>query len=329
VVKTNSRLAIGAAIVVLLSVLQGVSADRTNAVEETILIDSDDADVHFLLTESGTPVEIWIDDIDGANGGSDHPIDVYIATWEQWWNHSCGGEGNQFAAGVDATATITITDFTELNAGDKVNLVATDGTNYNFSQGDQSSVNGTWESTISNNQTATNLMNVINTSSGPSGTRFTATVNGAVVTVTQAVKGIDGNTTVTLTDSGTAGMNKTDFIAEEFTPAYVKENVDLSSGETLYIEWTPQTDDDYYLLFDNCDNQRTSDYKADVSSVIVSYAVDDLYGELGEGMLAFLGGSMLVCCGIPLLLVIIIIGLLFKRKREVIVIHRPPSQQGY
>jgi hypothetical protein len=110
-----------------------------------------------------------------------------------------------------ATSTITITDFTELNAGDKVNLVATDGTNYDFVQGDQSSVAGTFEATTSNNQTATNLMNVINTSSGPSGTRFTATVDGAVVTATQATGGTDGNTTVTLTDTGTAGMSKTNF----------------------------------------------------------------------------------------------------------------------
>ena len=113
--------------------------------------------------------------------------------------------------GVAATATITITAYTELNAGDKVNLVATDGTNYDFTQGDQSSVNGTFEATTSNNQTATNLMNVINTSSGPAGTRFTASVDGAVVTVTQATAGTAGNTTVTLTDSGTAGMTKTNF----------------------------------------------------------------------------------------------------------------------
>ena len=114
-------------------------------------------------------------------------------------------------AGVAATATITITDFTELNVPDKVNLVATDGTNYDFVQGDQSSVNGTFEATTSNNATATNLMNVINTSSGPSGTRFTATVDGAVVTVTQAIAGVDGNTTVTLTESGGSGMSKTNF----------------------------------------------------------------------------------------------------------------------
>ena len=113
-----------------------------------------------------------------------------------------------------ATATVTITDYTELNTGDKVNLIATDGTNYDFVNGDQSSVNGTWESTTSNNQTAANLMNVINTSSGPSGTRFSATVSGAVVTVTQSAGDEAGNTTVTLTDSDTAGMSKTNFTGE-------------------------------------------------------------------------------------------------------------------
>ena len=127
--------------------------------------------------------------------------------------HEAGEDSAEFTwqRGEAATATITITDYTELNAGDKVNLVATDGTNYDFEQGDQSSVNGTFEATTSNNQTATNLMNVINTSSGPAGTRFTATVDGAVVTVTQATIGTAGNTTVSLTDSGTAGMSKTNF----------------------------------------------------------------------------------------------------------------------
>ena len=51
---------------------------------------------------------------------------------------------NPGVATVQATATITITDFTKLNTGDKVNLIATDGTNYDFVNGVQSSVNGTW-----------------------------------------------------------------------------------------------------------------------------------------------------------------------------------------
>ena len=112
--------------------------------------------------------------------------------------------------GESATAKVTITDYTELNAGDKVNLIATDGNNYDFAQGSQSSVNGTFEATTSNEVTATGLMNCINTSSGPSGTRFSATVDGAVVTISQNVTvGGDQNTIVTLTDSGTAGMSLT------------------------------------------------------------------------------------------------------------------------
>ena len=137
---------------------------------------------------------------------------------------------------TSATATITITDLTELNAGDKVNLVATDGTNYDFVQGDQSSVNGTFEATTSNDQTATNLMNVINTSSGPSRDNFTATVDGAVVTVTQAIIGVDGNTTVTITDSGSAGMTKTDFlgtVAKYLWPIRNINAVHLTSGTQI------------------------------------------------------------------------------------------------
>ena len=115
------------------------------------------------------------------------------------------------ATGTQATGTVSITDFTELNSTDKVNLIAADGTNYDFTNGDQSSVAGTWESATSNDQTATNLMNVINTSSGPAGTRFSASVVGAVVTITQNTSGPDGNTAITLTDTGSAGMTKTDF----------------------------------------------------------------------------------------------------------------------
>jgi len=152
----------------------------------------------FILTPS-TAVQF--------NPSGDFPIGytVYVS------NRSASDAITFDSGSVAATATITISDYTELNAPDKVNLVATDGTNYDFVQGDQSSVAGTFEATTSNDATATNLMNVINTSSGPAGTRFTATVSTNTVTVTQATAGSAGNTTVTLTDSGTAGMTKTDF----------------------------------------------------------------------------------------------------------------------
>ena len=128
------------------------------------------------------------------------------------------------------SATITITAFAELNNGDKVNLIATDGTNYDFVCGDQSSAAGTWEAATSNDATATNLMNVINTSSGPAGTRFTATVNGAVVKVTQAVSGESGIRDVTLTDSGTAGMSKTNFTLDVQTNYIVNGDFEDGTG---------------------------------------------------------------------------------------------------
>jgi hypothetical protein len=173
----------------------------------SIMIFSDELDTNgspTLATDCG----IYLTD------GTVKDADAFGSAVTTGWGDAAGA-GVEFieAAGVAATATVTITAYAELNTGDKVNLIATDGTNYNFVNGDQSSVAGTWESTTSNNATATNLMNCINTSSGPSGTRFTATVDGAVVTISQAVLGVTGavNTAVTLTDSGTAGMTKTDF----------------------------------------------------------------------------------------------------------------------
>jgi len=172
-------------------------------------------------------ITIWSDELD-TNGsptlatdlgiyltdGTVKDVNAFASAYATSW-------GTSISSGVEllteasenpaATATITITDYTELNSTDKINLVAYDGTNYDFVNGDQSSVAGTWESTTSNDVTATNLMNVINTSSGPAGTRFTASVDGAVVTVTQATAGAAGNTAINLTDTETAGMTKTDF----------------------------------------------------------------------------------------------------------------------
>jgi len=134
--------------------------------------------------------------------------DPWTAYTRIWRNFTC--------TEVGAVGIVTITDFTKLNTGDKVTLVATDGTEWDFVCGDQSSVNGTWESTSSNHATAINLMNVINTSSGPAGTRFSARTIGPpfgfqeFVTITQSEGGPGGNTTITLTDP-LDGMSKTDF----------------------------------------------------------------------------------------------------------------------
>ena len=207
----------------------------------SIKIFSDELDTHASPTLA-TDCGIYLID------GTVKDADAFGSAVTTGWGDTAGA-GVEFvteSAGIAATSTVTITAYAELNTGDKVNLIATDGTNYNFVNGDQSSVAGTWESTTSNNATATNLMNCINTSSGPSGTRFTATVDGAVVTISQAVLGVAGaaNTIVTLTDSGTVGMTKTNFTGGSAPAAH---NISKELYEILGETNNPQIDYDICL----------------------------------------------------------------------------------
>ena len=115
---------------------------------------------------------------------------------------SGGGAGS---LAVAATGTITITDLTELNNGDKVNLIATDGTSHDFTVGEVAG-GGTWIAETNNTTSATNLSAAINANA-----KFSTTRSGAVITVAQASEGAAGNTTITLTDSFAAGMSKANF----------------------------------------------------------------------------------------------------------------------
>ena len=108
--------------------------------------------------------------------------------------------------GVAATCTITISNFSNLANGDKVTLVATDQTSHDFTTAG-SAGSGDFVAETSNDTTAENLKVQIHANS-----KFSATRSGAVVTVTQAVAGIKGQTTVTLADAGSAGFTKTNFV---------------------------------------------------------------------------------------------------------------------
>ena len=108
--------------------------------------------------------------------------------------------------GVAATCTITITAFGDLANGDKATLIATDQTSHDFTAAG-SAGSGDFVAETNNDTTAENLKVQINANS-----KFSATRSGAVVTVTQAVAGIKGQTTVTLTDAGSAGFTKTNFV---------------------------------------------------------------------------------------------------------------------
>lgn len=119
--------------------------------------------------------------------------------------------------------------------------------------------------------------------------------------------------------------------AEEFSPVYSKENLQISELPFEFT-WTPEDDESYYLIFDNCDNQRTTDYKDDLSAVKLSYAVDDQTDELGEAVAGFLGMGFLVMCGVPtccgLLIVILLVKLVFKKPQQVVVQASAPIGGG-
>ena len=103
-----------------------------------------------------------------------------------------------------ATCTITITNYANIASGDAISLFKTNETTpvkFAGSGGDVA-----FSSVTSNNQTATNLAAAIDGVSG-----FSASADGAVVTVTQGVLGPKGNTNVYPEDSGSAGFTVTDF----------------------------------------------------------------------------------------------------------------------
>ena len=62
------------------------------------------------------------------------------------------------------------------------------------------------------------------------------------------------------------------YTSDTFNPPFVKENLnpyDLPFNFTFEIT----TDDTYYFIIDNCDNQRDSDYNEDTSKIIVVYSI--------------------------------------------------------
>jgi hypothetical protein len=193
-----------------------VSADRNDANETTTIIDTDDYETESIYTSNGKIVEVWIEGIEGVSGSTAHPIDIYIITTSQLFDHFCGGEGNQFA--------------------------------------------------------------------------------------------------------------------DEFNPLYQKEGL-TTSDLPFHFTYTVESDDSLYLMLDNCDNQRTSDYKDDVNTVKVTFAIDDETDELAEDIgdaAAGLGIMMLLgigaCCVLPFSILIFVI-VRKKKPAEVIIQTQPMIQQ--
>jgi hypothetical protein len=122
---------------------------------------------------------------------------------EAWlWNPIVSGSLNT----ATATATVTVTTYGDVDAGDTIVLIDAYGNSHTFTEGSQAPASATFDSVTSNNQTATNIAATINHNS-----QFSASASSAVVTITQALIGATGNTTVTLNNVGDVGWSKTNF----------------------------------------------------------------------------------------------------------------------
>jgi len=197
-----------------------VSADRSKATESTAIVDTEDYEIEGFYTSNGKVVEVWIEGIEGMNGSSAHPIDVYVVTSDGMWDHSCSGWGD-----------------------------------------------------------------------------------------------------------------------DDFTALYTKENLN-PSALPFHFTYDVISDDSLYLLIDNCDNQKDTDYKDNMEAVKVTFAINDESDELAEdlgdaaaGLGMMMIGGIVVCCVLPFGILIFVI--VRKKKPEVVhiqaapqVVHQPaPMQQ--
>ena len=122
-----------------------------------------------------------------------------------------------------ASATITISNHANLAADDTIVINTTDGTTITATGHADTTTNTDTNSPTfdvgdgSNNATATNLATALNANS-----KISATALDNVVTIKQVTPGGTGNTTITLTDAGDAGMTKTDFTGGNTIPFHGK-----------------------------------------------------------------------------------------------------------
>ena len=171
-----------------------------------------------------------------------HSPDAFLCLWHPnlgrpftWYSDNsvktaATGSVTIVGLSVAATATITVIDSSSppgvpfIGEGDKIELIATDGQKVTLTLGGQSGIttsavtdsgtldaktlaSGSYASTTLHAiAQADEIMRAINYH-----TKFSATKSSNVITVTQAVGGTDGNTTITITELGATGMSKTNF----------------------------------------------------------------------------------------------------------------------
>ena len=132
---------------------------------------------------------------------------------------------------IVATGSVTITDIAKLANDDQIKIIAADKTEIIAKVAASSNTadknNVTFTLGGSKEAAATNLATVLDLNS-----KIKASASGSVVTITQVTPGSPGNTEITLTDAGDAGMTKQDF-SGGITYPYTSKDI---SGRKILIK---------------------------------------------------------------------------------------------
>ena len=127
---------------------------------------------------------VWGIRNDGQLMGLTYLRDQQVVAWHR---HILGGRFGE--------ATITVSDYANIAVGSTVVMTTSTGTTVTFTSA-ASATDDVWVSATSNNQTATNLAAAIN-----GNTNFTASADGAVVTVLEASHKVTGFLTMVASDT--------------------------------------------------------------------------------------------------------------------------------
>ena len=206
-----------------------------------------------------------------------------LVTFNYWALTVTPTTGQQTYHTAAASATITVSNANNLLTGGSTSaeLTTTDGTTitataHASTTTSDGSDSGTFEvDTSSTANTAANLTTFLNSHS-----KLSATRSGSVVTVTQAEKGQDGNTVITITDPGDEGLTNTDFSGGVTT----NTNGQLSDGTSARVvvaksDWSGNAKPSKY----DWDNVAISQYGTAVpySDTSGTDAVQDTYNVVG------------------------------------------------
>jgi hypothetical protein len=169
---------------------------------------------------------IWGLRADGELAGSTFVEDQEINAWHR---HISGG--------ISGTATITVTDYSNIAVGTKINITKADGTEVTFtseaSSGDAPSETNGWRPNESNDTTADNIYTAVNAHAD-----FTVANPAAnVVTITQTSKTVNGPITITTNDPARlATTNQTNALIESMAVIHYES----ATTKTDQIWWIVQ-----------------------------------------------------------------------------------------